>query len=228
VSEFSKGGRLQAWLAGGLRAVMLPTGIIFRVRIPDVEEMLSKGLLPPDLRAIALKFGASGVNPETMDTEGLQTLLRFMRTLVAHSIRYVWDAEPTDDRWRDQAFAGDPWQPVTVSVGMLEEGSIDGDDYAALQGIVTRQFTPNQITALSMKDHGLIDALEADRIVADEGSGTVGGWASFRGERRGADAGDNGAAVERASVEPARTASPKRQRNRAPARRRATRAADGG
>lgn len=187
---------LRRWLGGGLKTCMLPTGVIFAFRLPDVEDMLAKGLIPDDLRKEALKFGASAINPETMDVEGLERLLRFMRVLVSQSLRYIWDG-PVDpiEAWAEYAPDAAEWQPVTLTAADLEEAAIDADDYAALQGIVSRQFTARQITAQSLGEHKFIPQEQADQIIAEEQSRTVPGWASFRGERRRAPAGAAGGSV---------------------------------
>lgn len=195
---------------------MLPSGVIFALKVPDVEELLRRNLIPDDLRQIALKFGASSVRPETMDGDALEKLLRFMRGLVANSLRYVWEGtvEPFADwqTFRPELVKPACWAPVALTLSDLEEGSIDGDDYAALQGIVSREWSPAQITAMSMRDRGMLSPGEADQVIDDERKQTVPEWKSFRGERRGAAAGGASGEVERHADKPARSG--KRARSR--------------
>lgn len=214
-SRAARNTRVQRWLAGGLRTVLLSSGTIFAVKMPDVEELLTKGLIPPALRAIALKFGAASIQPETMEQEELADLLRLMRTMVANELRYVWngDIEPIETWARfdpklvldADAEDGTPgWIPVTVTLGDLEEGSIDGDDYAALQGIATRQFSPIELTAMHLKDRQLLSDSEADRQIEDARKDTVSAWGSFRGGRRSGESGASGGSVEDRSGKPDR------------------------
>jgi len=199
----AKNAVLDRWLAGGQRPVLLPSGAAFRVRVPDVEEMLSRGLLPEDLRSIALKFGASSVTPETLDTDALAQLLKFMRTMVAHSLKSIWNGpEPQSfaDLHRDDA----PWEPIQLTFADLEEGTIDGDDYAALQGIAMRKFTPEQITAYTLKERGRITAAEAEGMAEGAVPETVKGWTGFRGDTGSPDPGAASGTVVRAPERPAR------------------------
>ena len=188
---------------------MLPSGEVFALKLPDVEEMIQRKLIPPDLRAIAVKFGASSLKPETMDTEELGKMLRFMRGMVAHMLRYVWNG-PTEpiDAWSkfdatrvqppgnaDENFNG--WLPITVTLADLEEGSIDGDDYAALQGIATRTLSCAEVTTLSLADRKLISDAEAEQRKADAASESTPGWRSFRGKHGSSEPGDDGGQVAR-------------------------------
>lgn len=181
---------------------MLPSGQAFRLRVPDVESLVSRGLMPDDLRQMALKFGASTLDPESLDTEALTQMLRFMRTMVAFSLQSIWDGEKPPESIAELHAEDAPWQPITVSVGMLEEGSIDGDDYAALQGIVQRRFTAEAITAMSLRERGFLTVAEAEQIA--EGGETTRQWSNFRdGPERG-DPGEDSGAVRDAPVDDAR------------------------
>ena len=228
---------IDRWLAGGLRTVLLSSGAIFAVKLPDVEELLQKELIPSDLRQIALKFGASSLNVDKMETAELAKLLRFMRGMVANSLRYMWNGsiEPID-AWQkfdqsmvleDDAAEDTPgWISVAVTLADLEEGSIDGDDYAALQGIVSREFSASQVTALHLRDRNLLPEAEADRRVADAAKDTTAGWRTFRDKQRGAEPGSDGGEVPRdaddMAAEPDRsgpTVRARRRRAASPARR---------
>jgi hypothetical protein len=179
---------------------MLQSGTIFAYRLPDVEDIVAKGLIPDELRQHALKFAASAVDPATMDTKELADLLRMMRLLVAQSLRYIWTGpiEPIE-AWREFE-PGANWQSVTLTLADLEESAIDTDDYAALQGIISRTFTARQITVMSLVEHGLMTQGDADPILAADNARTVSGWSSFREERRRADARPTGGKVARQAV----------------------------
>jgi hypothetical protein len=221
--------RLQRWLAGGLRTVLLGSGEIFAVKLPDTEDMLAKGLIPQDLRAIALKFGASSLDVDTLDTEELARLLRFMRGLVAYMLRYVWDGpiEPIED-WQKYDATDKRWQPVTLTVADLEEGSIDGDDYAALQGIATRQFSVAELTALHLRDRSLISQAEADRQTEAGKKDTTKAWGSFRRQPGRAEPSGKGGEVAGRSDQPAPARKPDRPGRGVRARRRSVPSADRG
>lgn len=189
-----------AWLGGGLKTVMLPSGAIFAFRVPDAEELVAKQIIPDDLRKEALKFAASAVNVENMDTAALANLLSVMRSMVANSLRYIWNGpiEPIE-AW-EKYEPGESWQAVTITPHMLEESAVDPDDYAALQGIVSREFTARQITTMALVEHGIVSQADGDTVLAEERQKTPEGWASFRRERRGAAAGTSGAAVGKPPV----------------------------
>lgn len=221
--------RIDRWLSGGFRTVMLPSGEIFALKMPEIEAMLQANMIPSDLRGLAMKFGATSIRPETMDTDALAELLRFVRTLVAYSLRYVWDGpvEPIT-AWQTYDAADAHWQAVTVTVADLEEASIDGDDYAALHGIVTRQISPNEITTGTLLDQGLIDRGDAERRMLEARAEGTASWSSFRGERRSSDAGEASGDMVDGPVEPDRAGhDPKaRSRRRVPAERRSVSSPD--
>ena len=204
------GGRnaiLDRWLSGGTRPILLPSGVAFRLRIPDAEEMIVRGLVPADLRETALKFGASAITPETLDMDALARLLRFMRTMVAHSLKSVWTG-PEPMTFADLHASDAPWEPVQVTLADLEEGTIDGDDYAALQGIMARKFTPEQITAYTLRERGRITKEQAEGIAEAGVPETMKGWASFRGKPGSPDPGGAVATVESAPERHARRKRP--------------------
>lgn len=198
---------------------MLPTGVVFALKVPDAQELIVKKLIPANLRSIALKFQAKAVDVESMDTEELAQMLTFLRMMVAHGLRYIWTGDPAerDPETHDFAWskylANDPrWEAVTLTQADLAEGTIDGDDYAALQGIVTREFGISEITALSLRERGLINEDEFERRKA--GVESTRALESFRGEQRRADPGAAGATMGRDSGKPDRH---RRSRSRVPA-----------
>jgi hypothetical protein len=194
---------------------MLPSGVIFAYSPPAVEELVARGLMPEELRKVAMQFAASAVNPETMDTGALSELMRFLRVLIAQSLHYIWIGNPEPiEEWATYD-AAKSWQSVTITAADLEESSVDQDDYAALTLLVSRETTAQQLTAQSLAEHGLIGREEADRRIAESKAAAVPGWSSFRSERRGADPGSTGAAVARS---PVRAGGRKRSGDRARAR----------
>lgn len=197
--------RLAKWLGGGLRLAWLPTGIAFRVRVPDVEDLVTRELLPDDLVQIALRYQASGGagDMRTVPVAELQQMLRFMRSLVAFMVQDVWEADdppPLDEgekprAWIDRWNEMDGWSPVSLTLGMLEEGRLDGDDYAALQGIAQRTFTPEQITLLTAVEHGHMTADQTEGAINADAKATTPGWGTFRRKRNGAPGRADGGAV---------------------------------
>ena len=206
---------------------MLPTGTIFAFRIPDPEDMVKRGLIPEELRRVALKFAAQAEqNAAELDTDELTKMLRLFRGMVAQMLRYIWqgDEEPID-AWAQFDPSNPNWQPVTLTAADFEEVMIEGDDYAALQAIVQRQVTAKGVTALALRDRNLITLDEFDKMIAGESSKTVSAWASFRGNAGSSEPGARGEGMERA---PVGVGIDNRSARRARARRRTSDPARGG
>lgn len=193
--------RLQKWLSGGLRTVMLPTGTIFAFRIPDVEDLVQRGLVPEDLRAAALKFAAQ-TETGTLDTDELAKMLKFFRGMVAQMLRYIWEGpEEPIEAWIQFDPNDDHWKPVSLTQADFEEVMIEGDDYAALQAIVQRKLTAKGVTAISLRDRGLIRLEEFDKLIAGETTQRIGSWESFRFESGRAEPGADGGHVAPEAVD---------------------------
>lgn len=185
------------WLNAGLRYVELPTGTRALIRLPQADMIVRKGAMPSELRAMALKFATTGVALDALTPDDVDRFMAMKNVLIAYALRYLYVGDAPDgiEPPHDDP-SGDPaWTPVTLSAADIEEAEVDGDDLGALGAIVLRQQTPNQITAFSRRDRGLMKPAEAARVADGEGGETVAAYAEFRGDRRGARAGDDGGNV---------------------------------
>ena len=203
-----KNGILSAWGSTALRPVELPSGLKVLLKLPDVNDLVLRDALPADLRDLAMRYAQGGIEITKLDSNDLKRFIQFTYELISRSIRYM--AAPDSPAWDDFRRTGsDPsvegWQPVTLTAGELSEMDVDPDDVAALGQIAGRQKTPNEITAMSRFDRGL---LSADQVAAAAGSEApgqkVGDYATFRDEPGSADSGPDGEDVRDAPVGPTR------------------------
>jgi hypothetical protein len=185
---------LDQWMNRGLRQVTLPTGTRLQIRIPSADFLLRSGTMPQELRAMAVKFASTGISLEELDDAAIEQFLHMKNVLVAWSVRaiYTGDAELTDPVPND-----DPgWQPITLTVGQIENAELDADDLGALASIAMRQQTPNQITAAVWRDLGLVSGETLDDAIArserEEDGPTVGEFRGVREHDGSADAGADG------------------------------------
>ena len=155
-----------------LTEVTLPSGARVRGHLPTLGTLLRRNLLPRDLLAIALK----AANPawltasRALDPDGDAAKAQgYLAVLVA--------AFP-----RERCEAGsDDWQPWRITPENLTDDSIDELDIDALENVVLRLVSPEEMTAASLS---LLDDGEVPAGLA--------GWEEFRGEPGGREAGPDG------------------------------------
>lgn len=194
----------EAWLASSERTVLLPTGTWMKLVIPSARKLRLRGLFPNELLPTARSFENEGVKLSALDDDELGDFLRFMDYLIAAAVRSILipDGESSDDRPSGE------WRPVELTGADLAEAEIDEEDASALQAIVIRKLTPNQVTIAARRDRALarlpeMSEAERERHVAREiehkrlrdraegehaaeAADTVPGWSDFREERSGA------------------------------------------
>lgn len=205
-----------AWSVSALRPVVLPTGMKALVKLPDVSELVENDALPKDLQAIAAKYASTGVTLEELagDAAGMRRFVALTYMLVAKALKYLATAD--SQAWdKFQIEGGDPvdegWQPISITGGELREMDVDPTDIQAIASIVGRRATPNEITAMSRYDHGLLDAAAVDKIMADEAAGgRVSDVAAFRRQPERPERGAGGKDVRPAAVGTARPKRPRR------------------
>ena len=166
------------------------------VRLPNVQELLLRDALPTDLRDLAMAYATKGIELASLSPDDLKKFIRFNRELIASSVRYL--AEPESGAWQP---GDDGWEPITLTAADLMEHDIDPADLEALSAIAGRQKTPNEITALSRFDRGLIPAEEAAQAGHEPGEVTS-DYATFRDEQSGAPDGDDGESVRGTAERP--------------------------
>lgn len=187
---------LAAWGASALHAVELPSGMRALVKLPNVRELLEADAFPQELRTLASKYASTGISIESLDDEGLRGFVRLTYELVARSVKYLAQPAEPDAKlpWEDFKSNGAPpiaegWELVSISAEQLRQMDVDQSDLDALGAIAGRMKTPNEVTAYSRMDRALL--VEGAGVVAalKEGGESVSGFASFRGQPDGADAG---------------------------------------
>lgn len=205
---------LASWSQSALRPVELPTGMKALVRLPDVVELLRNDRLPQELRELAFRYAKGGIEVTTLKPEEVVQFVQFTYELTARMVRYLAPADsPAWDEFRSSGESPEKegWQPVSLTGGMLRELDVDQADLDALAKISGRQTTPNEVTALSRFDRGLLSASELQERIDADPDGRVGDFAPFRGEPGVPDDGADGEDVRGEAVGATRGGRPGRR-----------------
>lgn len=203
-----KNAILAVWGSTALVPVELPSGMKALLKLPDVNELILREALPGDLRELAMQYAQSGIEISKLSGPDLKRFVQFTYELIARMVRYM--ATPDSEAWDAFRKTGaDPftegWQPVVLTAAEIAEMDIHQPDLDALGKIAGRLNTPNEVTAISRFDRGLITDVEREAAVAGvEPGAKTGDFATFRGEPGGADGGPDGEDVREASERPTR------------------------
>lgn len=190
---------LAAWGRSALRPVVLPTGIKALVKLPDAGELIRNDSMPQELRAMAARYSASGIEVSKLEGSEIATFLDLTYELIARAVKYLAlaDSPAWDEFLRS---GGSPteegWEPVTLDASFFKgEGDVDQADVEALAQIIGRSSTPNEITLRSQRDLGIGVA----SLDPNEG-GRVSDFAGFRQEPGSVERGDDGEDVRGPAV----------------------------
>lgn len=180
---------LEAWGKRGLHEVLLPSGTTVRIRIPEADQLIRKGLLTGELLEVASRFVTTGVELKDATSEELLRFDLMVRHMVANMIRGV---QAEDGTWMDL--------PAGLQVELIDQLELPPDDIRALELIARRATTPAIITAASRASLAGLEAIDAaaPEIAAAaerEAAATVDGWAAFRREPEGAVDREDGSEV---------------------------------
>lgn len=159
------------WSVADLTEVMLPTGASVRGHLPTLGTLLRRDLLPRDLLDVALRAAdpawltiARAIDPD----EGKKARA-YLGVLVA--------AFP-----RQRCEPGGEWQPWRLTAENTTDDSVDELELDALENLVLRLVSPEELTAASRTLLGLdADEPEVTGIAelagfrGDDGSGPAGG-----------------------------------------------------
>jgi hypothetical protein len=177
------------------------------VKLPDVVELLRKEKMPAELKDLAFKYANDGINVSELGPDDMIQFVRFTYELVANMVKWLSPPPAPGEvgAWDEFKRTGNSpsvegWQAVTLDAREIRELDIDQADIEALGRIAGRQATPNEITALSRFDRGLITDAEAAIAAAAEPGATVGDLAPFRGQSTGDGARADGEDVRDATV----------------------------
>lgn len=164
-----------------LTEVMLPTGARVRGHLPTLGTLLRRDLLPTELLGVALKSADPAwlTIARAFDPEEGQKARAYLGVLVAAFPRQR--CEP-DGEWR-------PW---TLTAANITDDSVDELELDALENLVLRLVSPEELTAASRTLLGMD---------ADEPEVTgISGLADFRGEPGGGTPDPDGEGVGHAAV----------------------------
>lgn len=200
-------GILATWGQSALVPVVLPSGLKALIVLPDVNTLVRAGKMPQELSDIAMKFATTGIDTQSLKGDQIVEFIRLTYVLIADSLEYM--APVDSDAWDAFRSTGDSptkegWEVVSISGAELAEMRVNQADLEALGAIVGRAKTPNEVTAISRFDRGLLTTEGALAALGGDGD-KVGDFADFRGEPGGPDAGDDGGKVRKSTVRPARS-----------------------
>lgn len=171
-----------------LTEVTLPSGSRVRGHLPTLGTLLRRNLLPRDLLSVAMKAAnpawlqaARAVDPN----EGADAA-RYLAVLVAAFPRHRWVGPGPDD-----------WEPWRITPDDLLEDAVDEADIDAMENLVLRMMTPDQVSAASRVILGL--DTEAAAAAGEEVPAAIADWEPFRGEPVGAARGADGGALGHAT-----------------------------
>lgn len=166
--------------------VLLPTGARVRGHLPTLGTLLRRDLLPRHLLSVALK----AANPawltasRALDEDTGRQAQEYLAVLVA--------AFP-----RERAEVGsDEWRPWTLTPESLTDDSVDELEIDALENVVLRLVSPDELTAASRALLGMPEE-------PGEATAGIAAWAGFRGERDSGPADPDGEPLEPDPVVPA-------------------------
>ena len=181
---------LDRLVLAGVDDVHLPSGSVIRGRLPTVEDLAIRDLIPQDLLAIAARFtNLADTDPMRMSDEEKVEWQRFVRMFVANYIRAV----------RNDAGV---FEPVAVSID--DTFTMDPRDIDELEYIVLGLKSAAQVSAIWQAVRGEITEEAALAVFKAEAVKTVPGWATFRGFAAGVDGQPGGAGVRPAAEPDAR------------------------
>lgn len=209
-----KNGILATWGQSALTPVELPSGLKALVVLPDVNTLVRTGKMPEELSAVAMKFATTGIDIRTLEGPQIVEFIRLTYVLIADAIEYMapadskaWDAF----RASGESPTAEGWEVVSITGSELAEMRVNQADLEALGSIVGRTKTPNEVTAVSRYDRGLLTTEGALAAIREGGGGKVGDFAEFRGEPGSADARHDGEDVQLSTISGARDLGPRRR-----------------
>jgi uncharacterized protein YceH (UPF0502 family) len=182
---------LAAWSEAGYRRLDLPSGVSVRIRIPSLETLIRREVVPSALVGMALQYATSEIKVADLDTAGIVQFLGLKDFLVAYMVRGIY---------------GDDGEVQALDLTAAEVAELDlpSDDLDALGLVALRSRTVEEVNARTrtlreLRELGEVSP-EAERVaeLAREEAGPDLG--PLRRERPRALRGDHGADVRRAAV----------------------------
>jgi hypothetical protein len=191
---------LARWQAKAVRWVWLPSRTWAQIRLPSAMGLVNAGVLPDELVALAMRFATGTIELDTLSPDDLRGYERLRAVMLLRSVVAIDpDARPDPDN------PGQPLDPHPQPFTFDSEDDLyilPAEDQAALQSLVDRRRTIEQVTAAVMALDELAStrmmaasAEAQDRMEAAEAEPTTASVAGFRAEPGGADPGPDGREV---------------------------------
>jgi hypothetical protein len=188
---------LAAWSKAADHVVLLPSGMLARVRIPEMVHFVTSARLPDDLRPYALAYVTTSLDASAVKPDDAGAFMAFCYALAAETIRAL---APKGSNEEDEG----AWQSVRLTGPELQEADIPQEDLHAILMIANRRQTPNDVSMRAAVSLGLDGVIATAREAAAEAGGRVSDFAPFRGESGSSDSGASGAAVRAEAIRPSR------------------------
>lgn len=198
-----KRGILDQWAQSALIPVELPSGLKALVVLPDVSTLVRTGKMPQELTDVAMKFAMSGIDVSKLQGSEIVEFIRLTYVLIADSLEYMAPAESAAwDKFRESGDSPtkEGWEAVSLTGAELAEMRVNQADLEALGAIAGRTKTPNEVTAQSRYDRGLLTREGALEAIEGSAGARVGDFAGFRREPGSADDRTDGEDVRAAAV----------------------------
>jgi hypothetical protein len=186
------------WREKAIRWVLLPSRTWAQIRLPSAMSMVRNGQLPDALMAIALRFATEGIEIAKLTAEELRDFEDFRVRMMLGAVVGL-DAAGADE---DPDHPGEPKdpQPVAITLDVDDFYALPAADQAAIQQLVERSRTVEQVTAVTRRLRDLAEGKlvgPLDTPPAEEA--TVESLASFRPGPASDDARPDGGAVQPAT-----------------------------
>ena len=185
---------------------MLVSGITYWLELPSVAGMLSRGVLPPLLRQVAMRFASDeGIVKANLDEADAEKWDEVERVMIADAVRALEWSCPCERCVDRRGEAPIEREAMHFSPDDLKPGTrkISETEYEQLQSLVIRSLSTKQVDAMSKLAHEQLSDEEAATIIEAERVNTLAGWSSFRRVARSFDPRHQGGHVRRRSVVPA-------------------------
>ncbi len=141
----SVGNAIAAWKVANRRLVWMSSGAWARVLLPSVLDLASRGLLDPEIRAMAVKFATTGIDLEKLADEDLARFDVMRRSLIAKTVLAITAGPVDEDPDKPGYPLGHPDCMIDVELAADDLHDL-GQDAGQLRAIVDRATTAEAIT----------------------------------------------------------------------------------
>lgn len=199
------------WKEAAARIVWLPSGTWLKYRAPNALTMVTRGLIDPELRELAVAFSTTGVDTAKLSPEQLVQFNALRHRTVAEMVLAVAWGDEDPERFGHPVGEPDCWQTITAD-SVVDHLDDFGSDLSLMIALADRRITPEAVTLQTRAlrraiNAGLIDQVLADRAREAEAEvrqeeATIEDVRRFRSEQRGGNGDGDGDPVQ-VDAEPA-------------------------